>query len=72
VALLARCALLLIWRKSRINFSFLLELPDNGRTEADNVASASLHTLLFSVSMLLFWKIHHHDILDSPPPVRRD
>ena len=56
------CGMLIVWRRSRINFPFLLELPQTGRTTADNLASASLHSMLFALNMLLFFKVHHHDV----------
>ena len=59
------CGMLIVWRRSRINFPFLLELPQTGRTAADNLASAAIHSMLFALNMLLFFKVHHHDVFQS-------
>ena len=45
------CGMLVVWRRSGINFRFMLELPQNGRTESDNLASAAIHSMLFGVNM---------------------
>ena len=58
------CALLIVFRTSQINASYLLELPRNGRTEAVAIADAAKHSMLFALNMLLFFKVHHSELIN--------
>lgn len=57
--------IMIVCQRSHINVAMLLELPSAppGHRHQANLEAVTMHSMLFALNMLLFFKLHHGDIL---------